>query len=302
MLPVTANRIVRGSGAPSAGLCANAAAVGKVYIRSDAAATFSTFYVCANTAAMTYAWELGGGGGGGGGGDTITSPNGTIMVGGTSTNSTVDVDSTVVPLLANNNVYAGLNNQNQQIVTKTTTYTTTTADRTIVCDTATAGAGFTVSLVATPTTGLVQGFKNTGAFTCTLSGNGKNIDGSATSTLLAAAGDYLEVQYDGTQWRILPRPSGTIATGTKALATSAISSASCTSAQTATATGTLTTDIVTASFNGDPTAVTGYVPLTSGMLTIIVYPTADTVNFKVCNNTSSSITPGAITLNYKVSR
>lgn len=95
---------------------------------------------------------------------------------------------------------------------------------------------------------------------------------------------------------------GVIASGAKALATSAISSAACSSAQTATATGTLTTDVVTASFNGDPTAVTGYVPLTAGMLTIIVYPTADTVNFKVCNNTSSSITPGAITLNWRVSR
>lgn len=94
----------------------------------------------------------------------------------------------------------------------------------------------------------------------------------------------------------------TIFAGTKALATSAIGSAACSSAQTVTATGTLTTDIIQASFNGDPTAVTGYVPLTAGMLTIIAYPTADTVNFKVCNNTSSSITPGSITLNVRVSR
>lgn len=91
-------------------------------------------------------------------------------------------------------------------------------------------------------------------------------------------------------------------TGTKALATGAIGSAACSAAQTVAATGTVTTDIVLASFNGDPTAVTGYVPLTAGMLTIIAYPTADTVNFKVCNNTSSSITPGAITLNVKVVR
>lgn len=93
-----------------------------------------------------------------------------------------------------------------------------------------------------------------------------------------------------------------VAHGAKALATGAISSAACTTAQTDTATGTLTTDAIIAAFNGDPTAVTGYVPLTSGMLTIIVYPTADTVNFKVCNNTASSITPGAITLNWRVVR
>lgn len=94
----------------------------------------------------------------------------------------------------------------------------------------------------------------------------------------------------------------TIASGAKALATSAIASGACTSAQTDTATGTLTTDAIIASFNGDPIAVTGYVPSTSGMLTIIPYPTADTVNFKVCNNTLASITPGAVTINWRVAR
>ena len=94
----------------------------------------------------------------------------------------------------------------------------------------------------------------------------------------------------------------TIASGAKTLATGAISSGACTAAQTDTATGTLTTDAIMASFNGDPTAVTGYVPLVTGMLTIIAYPTADTVNFKVCNNTASSITPGAVTINWRVAR
>jgi hypothetical protein len=86
------------------------------------------------------------------------------------------------------------------------------------------------------------------------------------------------------------------------MGTGAISSATCATVVTTTATNTATTDVVTASFNGDPTAVTGYVPLTTGMLTIIVYPTANNVNFKVCNNTNASITPGAITLNWRVVR
>jgi hypothetical protein len=94
----------------------------------------------------------------------------------------------------------------------------------------------------------------------------------------------------------------TIASGTSALGTSAISSAACATAVTTTATGTATTDAVIASFNGDPTAVTGYIPATAGMLTIVAYPTANNVNFKVCNNTSASITPGAITLNWRVVR
>jgi hypothetical protein len=94
----------------------------------------------------------------------------------------------------------------------------------------------------------------------------------------------------------------TIASGTSALGTSAISSATCASVVTTSAPNTATTDVVTASFNGDPTAVTGYIPATAGMLTIISYPTSGNVNFKVCNNSNASITPGAITLNWRVVR
>lgn len=93
-----------------------------------------------------------------------------------------------------------------------------------------------------------------------------------------------------------------IASGAKALATGAIASAACTSAQTDTATGAATTDVLDASFASDPTGVTGYIPATTGMLTIIAYATSNTANFKVCNNTASSITPGAISLNWKVRR
>lgn len=96
--------------------------------------------------------------------------------------------------------------------------------------------------------------------------------------------------------------TSTIASGTSALGTSAIGSAACASVVTTSAPNTATTDVVLGSFNGDPTAVTGYIPLTAGMLTIIGYPTSGNVNWKVCNNTTSSITPGAITLNWRVVR
>ncbi len=96
--------------------------------------------------------------------------------------------------------------------------------------------------------------------------------------------------------------TATIANGNKTLNTTAVASATCSTAQTDTATGTLTTDTVVASFNGDPTAVAGYVPATAGMLTIFTYPTADTANFRVCNNTAATITPGAVTLNWRVVR
>ncbi len=94
----------------------------------------------------------------------------------------------------------------------------------------------------------------------------------------------------------------TIASGAQALATSAIASGTCTGAQTATATGTLTTDTIVTTFAGDPTAATGFLPSTSGMLTIVTYPAANAVNFKVCNTTGSSITPGAVTVNWRVVR
>ena len=93
-----------------------------------------------------------------------------------------------------------------------------------------------------------------------------------------------------------------IASGTSALGTGAISSATCATVVTTSATGTLTTDNIIADFNADPTSTTGYQASTSGMLTIIKYPTTDNVNFKVCNNTGSSITPGAVTLNWHILR
>jgi hypothetical protein len=96
--------------------------------------------------------------------------------------------------------------------------------------------------------------------------------------------------------------SRTIASGTAALGTGAINSATCASVVTSAGTGIATTDSIVWSFNADPTGVTGYIASANGMLTIIVYPTANTANFKVCNNTSSSITPGAITLNWAVVR
>lgn len=115
-----------------------------------------------------------------------------------------------------------------------------------------------------------------------------------TGGVVATSGDYTAAQVTGAAVHV--------ANGTSALGTGAISSATCATVVTTTATGTATTDVVGWGFNGDPTAVTGYVPLTTGMLTIIAYPSSGNVNFRVCNNTSASITPGAITLNWSVLR
>lgn len=131
------------------------------------------------------------------------------------------------------------------------------------------------------------------------------IVGKALTSAAAGSPFALQVYSQGLYGQGNPssgQVTSTIASGTLALATGAISSGTCTAAQTATATGTATTDNIMADFNADPTAVTGYSPSVNGMLTIIKYPTTNTANFKICNLTSASITPGAITLNFRVTR
>jgi hypothetical protein len=93
-----------------------------------------------------------------------------------------------------------------------------------------------------------------------------------------------------------------IANGTASMPTSSIASGACSSAVTVAATGVATTDVIQATPNTDPTAVTGYAPSASGSLYIVAYPTAGNVNFKVCNNTAAAITPAALTLNWRVAR
>lgn len=93
--------------------------------------------------------------------------------------------------------------------------------------------------------------------------------------------------------------AGTVASGTAVLGTSAIASGACATVVTVSATGVLTTDVIVATPNADPTGVTGYAVSASGSLYIWVYPTANNMNVKVCNNTSGSLTPGALSLNLR---
>jgi len=236
----------------------------------------------------------------GGGGGTITVTAG----GGTSTGvSTVAFgNGLTVPSGSSGTAAVTLTNTTNSQSGASYTLLTTDASKTVwmtnvaattvtVLAAATAGAGYAVAVVC-----------DAG---CTIARSGSDtLNGAATSITLAGH-QLAYIQGDGTsayRVNIAAATPGTIASGTSALGTSAIASATCASVVTTAATGTATTDVVTASFNGDPTAVTGYIPLVAGMLTIVSYPTANNVNFKVCNNTSSSITPGAITLNWRVAR
>jgi hypothetical protein len=94
----------------------------------------------------------------------------------------------------------------------------------------------------------------------------------------------------------------TVTSGTATLGTSAISSGACASTVTVSASGVASTDDIIADFNATPLSTTGYEASANGMLTIIKWPTSGNVNFAVCNNTANSVTPGAVTLNWRVVR
>jgi hypothetical protein len=96
-------------------------------------------------------------------------------------------------------------------------------------------------------------------------------------------------------------PSGvalTIASGTATLGTGAISANACASVVTVTATGVAATDRIAYTPNADISGVTGYGVASTDGLIVYPWPDAGHVNFKVCNSTGLSITPGAVTLNW----
>lgn len=90
--------------------------------------------------------------------------------------------------------------------------------------------------------------------------------------------------------------------GTLAMTTNPVSSAACSIPQGVSVTGATFSDVINAGFDRDPTGITGFVPLTTGMLTIIMWPQSGNVYFRYCNNTASTITPGALNVNWRINR
>lgn len=78
--------------------------------------------------------------------------------------------------------------------------------------------------------------------------------------------------------------------------TTAVGANSCSSsASTVTMTGVTTSMTFVFTPTSDASGVTGWG--STGGLVIDAWPTANTLNYKVCNQTGSSITPGSITFN-----
>lgn len=130
----------------------------------------------------------------------------------------------------------------------------------------------------------------------------------AALTALAAGSDFVDFTGPTTAAKTFTLPNAdatltyTVASGTAALGTSEIASTACAAVVTVAATGVVTTDVITWTPNADISAVTGYAPVLTGGLTIYPYPTSGNVNWLACNPTASAVTPGAVTLNWRVVR
>jgi hypothetical protein len=93
-----------------------------------------------------------------------------------------------------------------------------------------------------------------------------------------------------------------ISGGTAAMGTAAIPSAACAPPVASSASGVAVNDTIIYNTSTDPTRVAGYAPSATGSLYIWAFPAANNVSFIVCNPSSSPITPGPLSLNWKVMR
>lgn len=166
------------------------------------------------------------------------------------------------------------------------------------------GSGNTTVTSLVATNGISSGTAPVG---CPTTGCIALTEASSAGTPTAGT-DYFRA--DSTTHRIVQSLNGgselamayVVASGTAALVTTAISSGACVAITPVTATGALTTDVLTWWVASDPTAITGYAPVTTGGVQIVPWITSGLVNVKVCNPTTSSITPGALTINWRIMR
>ncbi len=136
--------------------------------------------------------------------------------------------------------------------------------------------------------------------------NTNTVDANELVSTGVSPGTYqnanVTVDQDGRVTAITAGSSLVIASGTKALATTSIAAGAC-NTDTITATGVVSTDVVTWNPNADLSTVVGYRPISGDGLAIYPpVPSANLITVKACNPTASSITPGLVTLNYRVVR
>lgn len=88
----------------------------------------------------------------------------------------------------------------------------------------------------------------------------------------------------------------TVGSGTAVMTTALIAAGACGTTVTVAATGVLTTDVINAARNAAATNANG------GNLNLNAWPTANNANFNYCNQSAAGVTPGAMTINWSVTR
>jgi hypothetical protein len=133
--------------------------------------------------------------------------------------------------------------------------------------------------------------------------HGGVLNGSQTLLNLAATGNLTITDNGSGTLTFASLSPKVIAAGQTILGTLAISSGTCAGTITATATGATGTSVVHWSMASDPNGVTGYAGSTTGaVLQIYTFPTTNAINIRVCNNSSGSITPSAMSINWDVTQ
>lgn len=101
---------------------------------------------------------------------------------------------------------------------------------------------------------------------------------------------------------VVGKARSTIASGSQVLGTDAIADNACAELITVPAAGVLSSDIVSIGYNSSPIGKVGYDPTAGWELSIRAFPTENNINILVCNNTGASVTPDAMTVNWRVVR
>jgi len=149
----------------------------------------------------------------------------------------------------------------------------------------------------------------TGTFSGTVSGSTGTFPAVTASTAFTASGTFALSSGQGTaNYALLSQGTGTppiwgpvtipSCNGSQALGTSVIASGAAATTITVACTGLTTGSNILLDFASNPLGVVGWQPSANGTLTIFKWATANQINISVVNNTGSSITPGAMSLNY----
>lgn len=116
------------------------------------------------------------------------------------------------------------------------------------------------------------------------------------------AGVYVGLTYDGAYWEIggnignAPSGGGGVSNTTVSVSSGTQGANSCSSGTTVTMTGLTTSMPLLEGYSSDPTAITGW-GSSGGMVFQAWVSAANTATWKVCNQTSASVSYGAITFN-----